>query len=59
MASPPAGCAVEDIEPALADAAGVVEGAVPGLATLSRMALPRRELAASWLRGTTSATGSG
>ena len=55
----PKGCAVEGIVPAVADVAGVVEGAVPGLASLSRMALPRRELAAAWQLGVAPGVGGG
>ncbi|WP_454167398.1 glycosyltransferase [Microbacterium lacticum] len=59
IASAPAGCAVEGIVPAVADAAGVVEGSVPGLASLSRQALARRELAAAWQLGVAPGVGGG
>lgn len=55
----PAGCAVEGIVPAVADAAGTVEGAVPGLESLARMSLARRELAAAWQLGVTPGVGGG
>jgi len=57
--SAPGGCEVEGIVPAFADAAGVVEGAVPGLASLSRMPLQRRELATSWQLGVAPGVGGG
>lgn len=59
VAAAPAGCAVEAIVPAMADAAGTVEGAVPRLASLARMSLPRRELAASWQLGVAPGVGGG
>ncbi|WP_282837161.1 glycosyltransferase [Microbacterium flavum] len=59
VAGAPEGCAVEGIVPAAADVAGTVEGAVPGLVALSRMALPRRELAASWQLGVAPGVGGG
>lgn len=55
----PAGCAVEGIVPAVADAAGVVEASVPGLFDLSRTALARRELAAAWQLGVAPGIGGG
>lgn len=57
--SAPTGCAVEGIVPAVPDAAGVVEGSVPGLASLSRQALARRELAAAWQLGVAPGVGGG
>lgn len=59
IASAPTGCAVEGIVPAVPDAAGVVEGSVPGLASLSRQALARRELAAAWQLGVAPGVGGG
>lgn len=59
ISTTPAGCVVSGIVPAASDVAGVVEGAVPGLADLSRMALPRRELAASWQLGVAPGVGGG
>lgn len=55
----PAGCAVEGIVPAVADAAGVVEASVPGLFDLSRTALARRELAVAWQLGVAPGIGGG
>lgn len=55
----PAGCAVEAIVPAVPDAAGTLEGAVPGLASLSRASLGRRELAAAWQLGVAPGIGGG
>lgn len=57
--SAPSGCEVEGIVPSAAGVAGAVEGAVPGLASLSRMALPRRELAAAWQLGVAPGVGGG
>lgn len=57
--SAPTGCAVEGIVPAVPDAAGVVEGSVPGLASLSRQGLARRELAAAWQLGVAPGVGGG
>ena len=59
ISTTPAGCVVAGIVPAAYDVAGIVEGAVPGLADLSRMALPRRELAASWQLGVAPGVGGG
>lgn len=59
VAAAPSGCAVEGIVPAAADVAGTVEGAVSGLDSLSRMSLPRRELAASWQLGVAPGVGGG
>lgn len=53
----PSGCAIEGIVPAATDAAAAIEAAVPGLVDLTRMALPRRELAAAWQLGVASALG--
>lgn len=47
----PAGCEVAAIVPAGADAAALVERDVPGVADITRLALPRRELAAAWQLG--------
>jgi len=59
VATAPSGCAVEAIVPAVADASGTLEGAVPGLASVSRMALQRRELSASWQLGVAPGVGGG
>ena len=59
VAAAPSGCAVEGIVPAVADAAGTLEGAVPGLSDLTRMSLPRRALAAAWQLGVTPGIGGG
>lgn len=59
ISTTPAGCVVSGIVPAATDVAGIIEGAVPGLADLSRMALPRRELAASWQLGVAPGVGGG
>jgi len=59
VASAPSGCEVAAIVPSGADVAGTLEGAVPGLATLARMPLARRELAASWQLGVAPGVGGG
>ena len=59
ISTSPAGCVVAGIVPAASDVAGIVECAVTGLADLSRMALPRRELAASWQLGVAPGVGGG
>ncbi|WP_454129848.1 glycosyltransferase [Microbacterium aurum] len=59
VASAPSGCEVAAIVPSGADVAGTVEGAVPGLASLARMPLARRELAASWQLGVAPGVGGG
>ncbi|ODT23166.1 glycosyltransferase [Microbacterium sp. SCN 69-37] len=59
VASTPSGCEVAAIVPSGADVAGTVEGAVPGLASLARMPLARRELAASWQLGVAPGVGGG
>lgn len=56
----PSGCAVEAIVPAAGpDVAGVLEAAVPGLVDITRLRLPRRELAAAWQLGAASGVGGG
>ncbi len=51
----PSGCAVEAIVPAAGpDVAGALEAAVPGLVDITRLRLPRRELAAAWQLGAAS-----
>ncbi len=47
----PKGCEVAAAVPAGPDAAATLEREVPGLAGITRMALPRRELAAAWQLG--------
>lgn len=59
VATAPAGCAVEGIVPAASDVSATIEAAVPGLADLTRAALPRRELAATWQLGVVSGIGGG
>ena len=59
VASTPSGCEVAAIVSSGADVAGTVEGAVPGLASLARMPLARRELAASWQLGVAPGVGGG
>lgn len=50
----PQGCEVAAVVPAGADAAATLEREVPGLADITRLALPRRELAAAWQLGVAS-----
>lgn len=59
VASAPSGCEVAAIVPSGADVAGTLEGAVPGLADVTRSALARRELAASWQLGVAPGVGGG
>ncbi|WP_424445414.1 glycosyltransferase [Microbacterium sp. CH-015] len=59
VASTPSGCEVAAIVPSGADVAGTVEGAVPGLASLARMPLARRELAVAWQLGVAPGVGGG
>lgn len=59
VAAAPSGCAVEAIVPSAADVAGALEGAVPGLADITRTSLPRRELAAAWQLGVVPGVGGG
>lgn len=47
----PTGCEVAAVVPAGPDAAATLEREVPGLSDITRMALPRRELAAAWQLG--------
>lgn len=47
----PAGCDVAAVVPAGTDAAATLEREVPGLADITRLAVPRRELAAAWQLG--------
>lgn len=59
VASAPSGCAVEAIVPSAPDVAGRLEGAVPGLADVTRASLARRELAATWQMGVAPGIGGG
>ena len=59
VATAPAGCAVEAIVPAAPDVSAALEGAVPGLADLTRSPLARRELAAAWQLGVAPGVGGG
>ncbi|MFT4050870.1 MAG: glycosyltransferase [Microbacterium sp.] len=55
----PIGCAIEGLVPSSVDAAATLEASVPGLAELTRVALPRRELAAAWQLGVAPGVGGG
>ena len=59
VATTPGGCEVAAIVPSAPDAAGDLEGAVPGLADVTRASLARRELAASWQLGLAPGIGGG
>ncbi|MGV9195218.1 glycosyltransferase [Microbacterium sp. MC2] len=60
VATAPSGCVVEAIVPAAgADAADTLETAVPGLADITRLRLPRRELATAWQLGAASGAAGG
>jgi len=60
VATVPSGCEVEAIVPAAGpDVAGTLESAVPGLADITRLRLPRRELAAAWQLGAASGAAGG
>ena len=59
VATAPSGCAVEGVVPAGADAEEALDRAVPGLAEVTRLALPRRELAAAWQLGVASGAAGG
>lgn len=60
VATAPSGCAVEAIVPASGpDVAAALEATVPGLVDITRLRLPRRELAAAWQLGAASGAAGG